>query len=123
MQNIAAATASNLALHSRLQMSGLNPNPHEGGFAFRLPIAVPGHREVSGISASSVKVIEWNDLATTVIETALYGADGEIVFIPEIGYEDIRLHNDFEDLLRELARLTSDNVGDPDAQSDSEDEN
>lgn len=59
---------------------------------------------INKISVSASKIMEWNDLTTKVLETALVGKNG-LIYIEELGYEDVCLHDDNKAVLAEIIRL------------------
>jgi len=59
---------------------------------------------IKKISVSAAKIMEWNDLTTKVLETTLVGKNG-LIYIEELGYEDVCLHDDNKAVLAEIIRL------------------
>ena len=61
--------------------------------------------DLAGVSISTCKITEWSDPDTTVIETCLVGADGDLTYIDELGYSDVRLHADIGELTKAMQCL------------------
>ena len=75
-----------------------------GSVKIRLPQS-NSNPNIEKISVSATKIMEWNDLTTKVLETALVGKNG-LIYAEELGYEDVCLHDDNEAVLAEIIRLT-----------------
>jgi len=59
---------------------------------------------ITHISVSACKIMEWNDTNTKVLETALVGKDG-LVYDEALGYYDVCIQDDEYALLEEINRL------------------
>ena len=59
---------------------------------------------ITHISVSACKIMEWNDTNTKVLETALVGKDG-IVYDETLGYYDVCIQDNEYALLEEINRL------------------
>ena len=66
----------------------------------------PGLASVNAISCSMCKCLEWGH-DNNVIETALVGHNENLVYVDDLGYDDIRLHEDFSALVSEIERLVA----------------
>jgi hypothetical protein len=78
--------------------------PHPGHFCVRILFPDAPHDRVNALSLSAVKIIEWSDPNTTTIEIALFKGE-DLVYVDDIGYDDVCIFDDEEDLLEEVKRL------------------
>jgi len=81
------------------------PPVPNGGFCFRMPMQIPNHEEVGYVSISLVKMVEWQNPNTNVIETALCNKDGRLIYIDALGYSDVFLHENIDALVKDLRSL------------------
>jgi hypothetical protein len=65
---------------------------------------IPGHDDVKQISVSAIKIMERKDLTTKVLETALFGKNG-LIYVEELDYYDVIVHDNDEEVLAEIVRL------------------
>ena len=92
-----------LEVANKLPQNYIIDSYSEGG---SVKIILPqNNSNIKKISVSATKIMEWNDLTTKVLETALVGNNG-LIYIEELGYEDVCLHDDDEAVLAEIIRLT-----------------
>ena len=78
---------------------------YAGGGSVRICLPqIPGHDDVKQISVSAIKIMEWDDLTTKVLETALFGKNG-LIYVEELGYWDVIVHDNDEEVLAEIVRL------------------
>jgi len=77
----------------------------KGGFAVHFSIIVPGYPKIKKISLSACKLLEWDDITTKVLETALIGEEDDVIYEESLGYHDVLLHDSDDDVLKEIQRL------------------
>lgn len=104
LMNLANAKMPNVAQKLREEGFEIPPVP-EGGFCFRMPIQIPNHEEVGYVSISLVKMVEWQNPNTNVIETALCNKDERLIYIDALGYSDVFLHEGIDALVKDLRSL------------------
>ena len=92
------------AIKDRLPQ-GCKFEDYPGGGSVRISLPkIDGHEDVKQISVSAVKIMEWNDLTTKVLETALVGENG-LIYVEDLGYWDVIIHDNDEAVLAEIVRL------------------
>ena len=91
----------------KLREAGLCPKHQtipQNAISFRVPIPDTEY----SVSISGVKIMEWSDPDTECIETALVGPEGNLVYIPELGYENVCLSENVEELVTDIRKLFQD---------------
>ena len=91
---------------SVLRTKGYFTGPDPEHITFRIPFS-DKRRVITAISISALKIIEWSDPDTKVLEIALIGVDGKCTYIPDLDYEDVRIFDDVYQIMEEIDRLKS----------------
>lgn len=81
------------------------PNIDSFGISFTIPININGYPKVSKISISLITIMESNNLNNKRIETALIDDSGALIYIDEIGYQDVVVHRNEDVLLNDIRNL------------------
>lgn len=102
MNVIRQNTLASQRLYARLSTSTLCMNgtislePHLGMYAFRVRI-----------TDTLLVSVSYPPDAHGMIETALFNNDDDLIYDDALGYEDIQRFEDFDELVKELVRISS----------------
>lgn len=75
-------------------------------WCFRIPFK-DTFKEIKALSISAVKIVEYPDPETKVLEIALIGMDDKCIYISSLDYDDVRLFEDIDEVIEEIERLKS----------------
>lgn len=76
-------------------------------WSFRIPFTDKRGGKITALSISAVKIVEWREPETKVLEIALIGIDDKCAYISELGYDDVRTFEDIDEVIEEIDRLKS----------------
>jgi hypothetical protein len=89
-----------------LRMNAYFTGPDPEHITIRIPFS-DKKGVITAISISAVKLIEWSDPYTKVLEIALIGVDGKCTYISDLGYDDVCCFDDVDQVMEEIDRLKS----------------
>lgn len=89
-----------------LRMNAYFEGPDPQHFIIRLSFS-DKKGEITALSISAVKIIEWSDPDTKVLEISLIGVDDKCTYIPDLDYGDVQIFDDVDQVMEEIDRLKS----------------